>query len=148
MHTTMAQSPLRYDRLMKEIPKHKHAKDAIVASGFSENTARKQAKRVLSSALRHTVNKLADPANHTALSTKQLMSDIVGLSGQEVMDRLKTIANQDKDLGSALKVLIPLAKEHGVAIDNAENSVQVPILNVIVDKAPTPILIEGSVEPV
>lgn len=142
----MAKSPLRYKRLIKELPHHKHAKDALIASGFSENTAKRQAKRVMSSALKHVAREILQDNDTRNVSSKRLMSEIVGLSGQDVMDRLKAIATQDKDLGSALKVLVPLAKEHGVSIDNTENHVTTPILNILVEKIgdETPVL-ESSV---
>lgn len=62
------------------------------------------------------------------------MSEIVGLSSADVMARLKHIATQDKDLHSALKVLSVLAREHGVSLDDTEQRVVVPILNIVVDK--------------
>lgn len=130
----MAKSPLRYKRLIKELPLHDNASDALMASGFSEKTAKHQSKRVLSAALKHTAEELIKPENRAGLTSKQLMSEIVGLSSSDVMARLKYIATQDKDLHSALKVLSVLAKEHGVSLDDSENRVVVPILNIVVDK--------------
>jgi len=49
----MGASPLRYKRLLQEIPKHKYAEQALLASGFSPSVARTQAKRALRSAIKH-----------------------------------------------------------------------------------------------
>jgi hypothetical protein len=138
----VAKSPLRYKRLIKELPLHEHAQDALMASGFSENTAKHQSKRVLSAALKHTAEELLKPETRAPMTGKQLMTEIVGLSSADVMARLKHIATQDKDLHSALKVLSVLAKEHGVSLDDSENRVVVPILNIVVDKPDSePVLI-------
>lgn len=130
----MAKSPLRYKRLIREIPKHDNAQDALIAAGFSENTAKHQAKRVMGAALRHVAEEIASGPTDTSLTSKQLMSDIVGLSGADVMERLRFIATQEKDLHSALKVLMPLARQHNVLLNDDEGTVTVPILNIVVDK--------------
>lgn len=140
----MGKSPLRYKRLIKELPKHDNAQDALIASGFTENTAKHQAKRVLNAALKHTAREMLNPTNTSPLTSKQLMSEIVGLSGADVMERLRFIATQDKDLHSALKVLSVLAKEHGVELDTSETRVQVPILNIVVDKVDDPLLLPSE----
>ena len=127
----MGASPLRYKRLISNLPKHKNATDAILASGFSKNTAKSQQKRVLHSALRHQAKEILNASPDALRNSKQLMSDIVGMSGQELFNRLKYIATQDKDLGSALKVLAPLVREHGVilASDDDQAKVIVPVIN-------------------
>lgn len=134
----MAKAPLRYKRLLKEIPKHKYAKDALIASGFSESTANSQTKRVLRSAIKYEAQAMMDNMNNkdTTQSTKQLMADIVGLSKADIMLALRNIATQEKDLGSALKVLAPLVSEFGVMLakDDDKQSINVPILNISVEK--------------
>lgn len=148
----MTISNTRYKKLIQEIPKHKTAKDAIIASGFSENTANKQAKRVLNSALKHQAKEILETPD-TTLTSKRLMSEIVGLSSEVLFERLRNIATQEKDLSSALKVLAPLSREHGVTLQADEaQSVTVPILNVVVEKqspheSQEVKEIEGSVEP-
>lgn len=138
----MTTSPLRYKRLLRELPKHKHAKDALIASGFPITTANKQAKRVLQSAIKHQAREILAQSNTNAVKgshqSKQLMSDLVGLSGEELFMLIKKIANQDKDYGSALKVIAPLVREHGVLLstDDESSKVTVPILNITVDKTP------------
>ena len=144
----MASSPIRYDRLMKEIPKHKSVTAALLASGFSVHTSQTQQKRVMQSALKYQAQKILDTANGT-VKTKQLMSEIVGISKENLFDLLRKIANNDKDYGTALKVIAPLAKEHGIALAQDEGvNVQVPILNVTVSKPiDEQVLNDGSVEP-
>lgn len=129
----MAASPLRYKKLLQEIPKHKSAEQALIASGFSPNTAKSQSKRVLASALKHQAREILKPEGTHGMTTKQLMSEIVGMSVEEVMERIRFIANQEKDLASALKVLIPLVRELGVTLDSNEPTVTVPVLNVVVE---------------
>lgn len=134
----MASSPERYKRLIEALPKNNYniTKSALEA-GFTHHTARTQQKRLVKSAMKYQVKELAERVeNASGLSNreqKQLMSEIVGMSKQDVMERLKFIANQDKDLNSALKVLAPLSKEHGVILQNEDESkINVPILNVVV----------------
>ena len=122
---------MRYKRLMKEIPKHKHAKDALIASGFSKNTAEHEAKTVLQSAMKYTVKEMLNTSPNALQGSKQLMNEILGLTCGDIMLALKNIALQEKDYSSALKVLAPLAKEHGVVLqaDDDQRNVTVPIIN-------------------
>ena len=120
---------------MRELPKHKTAKSALIASGFSESTAKHQAKRALTSALKNQAREILniDTANvHLQERTsKQLMHDILGISSQELFDRLRSIALENKDVATALKILAPLVREHGVILSSEDDSktINVPILN-------------------
>lgn len=137
----MASSPLRYKRLMQELPKHNNAKDALIASGFSKQTAEKQSKRVLQSALKQQARDILAAPNGS-VSTKQLMSDIVGISSEDLFERIRFIATQDKDLASALKVLVPLLEQHGVTLRQEDNTKTIiPVLNIGIRE------VNGSVEP-
>ena len=111
---------IRYKRLIREIPLHKTAKDAIIASGFSENTANKQAKRVLNSAIKYQARDILD-RNIDNVKTKELLSDIVGLSSEEVFSIIRKIATQDKDYSSALKAIAPVSKSLGYALQDTED---------------------------
>ena len=142
----MPASPLRYKRLIKELPKHKSARDALIASGFSESTANKQSKSVLRSAIKHEAKELLQSMDNKETSTKQLMSELLGISRNELFDRLKYIAiEQEKDFGSAIKILTALSKEHGIALTSEEDNkgVTVPVLNITVDKTN---VIEGAID--
>ena len=140
----MSYAPLMYEKLLKEIPKHKTAKDAILASGFSPSVANTQAKRVLHGAIKYQAQKILGASKSDTGSSRELMSEIVGLSREDVFDTLRKIAKQDKDYGSALKVLAPLAKEHGVSLspDDDQKTINVPILNLSFGTPSTPQVIE------
>ena len=142
----MTTSPLRYKRLIQEIPRHIHVKDALLASGFSEKTALKSSKRVIVSALKYQAREILSSPQETK-PLKVLMTDLLGLSSGDLFYTLKKIALQDKDYGSALKVLGPLAKEHGINLSQDEgDKVSVPILNVIVERN-EPINMAKNIEP-
>jgi hypothetical protein len=81
--------------------------------------------------LKHQAREILGSPLDASQNSKRLMSDIVGLSSENLFKRLKYIANQDKDLGSALKVLAPLVREHGVILssDDDKQNVTVPIIN-------------------
>lgn len=142
----MSTSPLRYKKLITELATHKNTSDAVKAAGFSDKTAQKQSKRVIKSAVKYHAKELLKDENVNSLTTQQLMSELVGLSRSDLMNRLKFIATQDKDLSSALKVLLPLVKQHGVVLESSEEKITVPILNIVVDKAPD-LFENGSTEP-
>ena len=132
----MAASPIRYKRLIQELPKHKSATDAIKAAGFTDYTAEKQQKRVLQSALKYQAREILNPDKQIQGKSRQLMSEIVGMSGEQLFERLRYIATQEKDLASALKVIAPLVKEMGVDLKPEEGAerVTVPVLNIVVNK--------------
>jgi hypothetical protein len=140
----MPSKPLMYKRLIKEIPKHKSAKDALLASGFSESTANGNAKRAISSAIKHQAKEILETQGNLDGSTKQLMSELVGLSRDELFATILKIAKNDKDYGSALKILAPLAKEHGVILSNDEQdkSTLPPALHL--SFGPRPDIIDGN----
>lgn len=146
----MATSPLRYRRLANLLPKYNYAiKPAAIEAGFSPKTADKQGKRLLNNTLKQQAKDILATVEGKVISTndaKRFMSDIVGLSGEQVMQSLKNIATNTRDYASALKVLTPLAKEHGVQIasDDAPK-VNVPILNVTLSEKDTKVI--GLVEP-
>lgn len=143
----MASAPTRYPRLITELPKHKNVSDAIEAAGFSRSTARKQQKRVLRSALRHEARGFLDDEKTGTMNSKQLMSEIVGISRIELFEVLKKVLFQDKDYSSVLKVLAPLIAQHGVELKAEEGEkTAVPVLNVIVERSLPPI--EGEVSEV
>lgn len=127
----------RHKKFLREMPKHKNiVSRAAIAAGYSPMYADKQGKRILNGALRKEAKELVATLENKPLSTKEAkktMAEIVGLSREEVMNQLKYIALQAKDLHSALKVLGPLAKEQGVILQEEDKgNVTVPILNVTV----------------
>ena len=128
----MSQSPIRYKKLLAVLPKNNYdMQKSAIEAGFTKNTASKQSKRLLASAIKSEAREILEAKSITPIEAKKFMSDIIGLSSSELFERLKYIATQSKDLSSALKVLVPLAVDYGVQLqsDDAEKTI-VPTLNV------------------
>ncbi len=115
-----------------------NVKQAAVDAGYSPMYADKQGKKLLKSALKAKVKEtleILEPNTPNSrdigmIEAKALMLELVGLSREELLLTLKKIATQDKDYSSALKVLMPLAKEIGIALQEGESKTIVPILNI------------------
>lgn len=130
------------------LPRHRLFLDAMkrngnkimpsaIEAGYSESYARARGKTLYQTIMKAQVKEIANSLENPTISpteARRLMSELVGLSPSELMFEARKIATQDKDYGSALKVLIPLLREHGVSLDNEEKAVVVPILNIVVDK--------------
>lgn len=132
----------RYERFIDLLPKNKfNVTKSAIEAGFSENTARTQQKRIMAKALGIQIEraqKLTKAPDASLLTIKRSMAEIVGLTPENVFERLRFIANQEKDLASALKVLAPLVKEHGVILNAEEQTkITVPVLNVTVKERST-----------
>ena len=127
----MATSALRYRRLIQELPKHKHAKDALIASGFAKSTAEHKAKRALTSALKHQAKEILTNEGIDNKTSKRLMTDLLGVSSGELFNRLKWLAfDNNRDVATGYKILQSLAKEHGMTLSSEEDkTITVPILN-------------------
>lgn len=129
----------RWKLFLEALPRHdfKVAPSAIEA-GYSKQYAYKQGQLILTSALRAQAkemlryNTTSAPMNTN--DAKSTLMSFLGMSSEDVSNTLRKIATQDKDYGSALKVLAPVAKELGHNIASDEKPVSVPILNVIVEK--------------
>lgn len=122
------------------------SKGAIDA-GYSPVYADKQGKVLLKSALKEHAKEIVSTMENKDISKtegKKLMIELMGMSREDTLNRLKTIANQDKDLHSALKVLIPLARELGISLESDANVVNVPVLNITV--TPNDGLIEPPID--
>lgn len=144
----------RHLKLLKLLPKHKgKIAPAAMEAGFTKQTAYKRGNSLLKTALkkeaRQTLAILENNTNVSTSSMKKTLAEKIGMSSEEVFERLKSIAIQERDLTSALKVLKPLSKDLGVDLGEEETQkVNVPILNVTVKEKATPIIpIEGSIEP-
>lgn len=127
-------NPSRYDKFIEELPKNNYViKRAALKAGFSESSADTQGKRIMNAALKHQAKKVLQGDIVSSKEGKRLMSEIVGISREDIMKSLVFIAKQTKDLNSALKVLAPLAKEHNVILaDEETNKTIVPTLNITV----------------
>src|SRR3990167_5925084 len=99
----------RPDKFLEELPKHNwKVEPAAIAAGYSLSYAQHCQKLILQRALKRQAEKalaLARPTNRD-IDTKELkksLAELIGLDREKVFERLRTIANQDKDLSSALK---------------------------------------------
>jgi len=147
----------RKAKLLEELPKNNwKVKPSAIKAGYSPVYADKQANKILKSALKDQAKDIAERISaNTPIDTKTLkksLAEIIGLSSESVYERLRFIATQEKDLGSALKVLAPLSKDLGVNLTEDTPKTIVPILNIGVkqveateDTTLTPL--DGSTEP-
>src|ERR1035437_6860350 len=83
-----------------------------------------------------TVKEMKNALQNKDIDTRQVkkyMSEIVGISPESMYKRIQWLAlENDKDAGTALKVLAPLLVEHGVILkaeDDDQRSSNVPVLN-------------------
>ena len=83
-----------------------------------------------------TVQEMKNALQNKDIDTRQVkkyMSEIVGISPESMYKRIQWLAlENDKDAGTALKVLAPLLVEHGVILkaeDDDQRSSNVPVLN-------------------
>lgn len=133
----------RHEALLKALPKHNNkVVPAAIEAGYSRMYAEKRGKVLFNIAMKEQAKEIVERLEEKPLSikeTKQLMSEIVGMSRNDVMNRLKYIATQEKDLSSALKVLAPLAKEYNVILQEGEQQKTiVPTLNITMREPDNP----------
>lgn len=143
----------RYDKLAKILPKHNYKiMPSAIEAGFSPQYAQKQGKRIKERLMKREIEKMQgkviekakDIDSQGIVEAKQTMAELLGMSSERVFERLRYIAEQDKDLTSALKVLKPIAKDIGVDLtDTDQAQVNVPVLNIGI-REKTPKLIENS----
>lgn len=135
----------RYTKFLEVLPKNGYniTKSALEV-GFSKHTAETQQKRIMNNALKIKAQNViaeADP-NRPVKEQKKTMAELVGISKESLMDNIKFLAEQERDLATRLKVVRALAREYEVKLDEDETTkVNVPVLNVTMS-AP-----KGSTEP-
>lgn len=140
----------RKQLFLDALPKHKFkVAPAAKEAGYSAQYANKNPKRILKSALKAQAEEMLEMtsanSNPSSIEIKKSLAEIVGMSRESVFERLRNIAFNEKDLSSALKVLVPLAKDLGVNLSIEEGpKTIVPILQIGV-KQETPSIIEGDV---
>ena len=147
----------RKAKLLEELPKNNwKVKPSAIKAGYSPIYADKQANKILKSALKDQAKDIVERISaNSPVDTKTLkksLAEIIGLSSESVYERLRFIATQEKDLGSALKVLAPLSKDLGVNLTEDTPKTIVPILNIGVKQVEAietvdTTLLDGSVEP-
>lgn len=116
---TIADRPMQF---IGNLSRGMTKKEAALRAGYSESTALQPSRIGTDTAIKQLME--LDEANKQTL----------GISLKRIQERVNFIAfNQDKDLSSATKLLIPLAKNHGVNLSSEDgNKVTVPVLNIIV----------------
>lgn len=121
---------------LAEYEKTSNIYQSALKAGYSEVYAQKQGKILLTNAMKAKTKGVLDILENKPVSkqeAKRLMSDIVGLSREEMMDAVKRIALNDRDYASALKVLSPLLAQHEITLLKEENTqINVPVLNITV----------------
>src|SRR3990167_5549471 len=120
---------------LKELPKNGNKMlPSALKAGYSESYARRNGRNILRTAIKEQARSIIEQTENKNITTsdiKVLMSDIVGMTKEDMFARLRFIAlENNKDVATALKVIAPLVREHGVVLNNEEDKViNVPILN-------------------
>lgn len=147
---------LRHQKLLEELPKNQFkVKPSAIKAGYSEEYADSNPKAILKGALRAQAKEILEISANSPIDSKELkksLAELVGYSREDVFKRIKSIGDNEKDLGSALKVLLPLAKDLGVNLTEDAPKTIVPILNIGVKQVEAietvdTTLLNGSVEP-
>lgn len=127
----------KYRKFLQYYKESNNILESAVRAGFKDNYARKQGKTILNRALKYQANEILLMTSDNQLSkqeSKKLLRDIIGISEEDITDRLRYIAfEQNKDLNSALKVLKPVSKELGYNIEDTEETTTQPTLNVTIE---------------
>ena len=128
----------KYKEFMNNYSQSGNILQSAIKAGFPEQYARKEGKLILNRAIKYHTQELQVKAENnqiTAEEAKNTPLEILGLTRNQVVNRLKSIAMQDKDYSSALKVLMPVSKSIGYDISTQEQqNITVPVLNIVVDK--------------
>jgi len=133
----------RHRKLLEELPKNNYrVAPSAKKAGFSPQYADKNPRQILNTALKAQAREILETIeSKPTKEAKQTLAEIIGMNREQVFERLRIIANQDRDLSSALKVLAPLSKDLGVPLlDDDHVKVVVPVLNIGIRD-------NGSVEP-
>lgn len=142
----MAQSSLRYKRLLNIIARDPSMPVYVAAmeAGFTEQTSRKQGKRLIESALKWQAAESKKENTSGLLNThstvkelKQKIHERVGLTSEQLMENVKHLVLQTKDYGVRLKVLRSLLKDMEDPIDidpDSDQKVIMPVLNITMGK--------------
>lgn len=124
----------RHQKFLDALPRNKNkVLPSAIEAGYSESYARKRGQTLYKTALKAQAKDIIEMVENKPMNkeqARQFMSDIVGINRDTIMERLRNIATQEKDYGTALKVLGVLAREHGVEMDTEQVKVTVPVLTV------------------
>lgn len=125
----------RHKKLLEELPKNNYkVYPSAIKAGYSPITADKNPKQILRTALKAQANEALEMIEpNSPASSKELkatLADIIGMNREQVFERLRYIATQERDLSTALKVLAPLSKDLGVNISDEQANITIPVLNI------------------
>lgn len=121
-----------------------NASKALVKVGYKPSTAQKASKPIIEKAIKQAViEEIKEIEENPALSPRNKLLSLVGISENELLNEYMYIVKQNKDLTNKLKALTPLLKTVGVEWNEQATTVN-PTLNLTVEQV-TPI--DGSVKP-
>ncbi len=91
----------RHQKFLEALPKHGNkVLPSAIEAGYTESYARKRGKRLYETVIKAQAQEVIDMVDKKQITNKQasqMLSDIVGLSREDIMANLKKIATQDKD---------------------------------------------------
>lgn len=122
----------RLDKFIGYYASSGNAYQSAIKAGYSEQYAKAGGRLLVATAEKRLAEIKADKIT----PQKKTMAELVGFSKKELMDNIKFLGEQERDLSVRLKVVAPLAKEYGVDLNPTENSITVPILNMNVNTEP------------
>lgn len=109
-----------------------NAYKTLIKHGYSETTAKKQAKQILDATYKRVLKAKTESKELTDPKTIKNSLEILGVSREEVTKQLKTIALNDKDYTNALKVLTVLAKDINLDLVD-DNSQKTPSVSLTIE---------------
>ena len=118
-------------------------RQAMLMAGFSQNSADKQAKRALTTALkRQTLLGIEGAEKYSNLYER------VGIGREDVLKQYVHVIEQNRDYSSKLKAMAPLLKQEGIDLTPGAETQQAPIISIVSVRNDTPIQAEyRTVEP-
>jgi len=143
MEITLVMLKPRQKAFLKALNKNNGVvKRSAIEAGYSESYADKQGKMLLQSAVKEQAKEIVQQLEGKAIEPKEVkrfMFELVGFSREDILNNIKYLAEQEKDLSTRLKVLTPFAKELGVTFttDDDSQKSKAPVLNLTVRRVET-----------
>lgn len=107
-------------------------KRSAIKAGFTENTADKQGKSILQTALKRAQERAVQTEDKGASTEAQRLLDNIGLTRADVYGEWRKIVEQDRDLGMKWKAMNPVLMADGVNFGETQSNVTVPVFQVSV----------------
>lgn len=124
----------RQMRLAKELPKAKNLKEALIKSGYAEESARSLPGGLAKRAVEAVQKIPATPGNKT---TKELLYEL-GYTREALIQGFRYVAEQERDLSSKLRAMEKLAPILGSEDLGEKVSPSVPQFSITVEKTTPP----------